>query len=78
MTLDPVSTANPGWQDFLTAYNQWCSDNGGFPLLNQTPGLTQAIVQKAFGSRLQTLADVRKQYDPTNRMLNSYFSGLLP
>ena len=78
MTLDPVSTANPGWQDFLTAYNQWCSDNGGFPLLNQTPGLTPAIVQKAFGSRLQTLSDVRKQYDPTNRMLSPYFSNLLP
>jgi FAD/FMN-containing dehydrogenase len=78
MTLDPVSTANPGWPDFLTAYNQWCSDNGGLPLLNQTPGLTQAIVQKAFGTRLQTFSDVRKQYDPTNRMLNAYFSALLP
>jgi FAD binding domain len=78
MTLDPVSTANPGWEDFLTAYNQWCSDNGGFPLLNQTPALTAAIVQKAFGSRLQTLSDARKQYDPTNRMLSPYFSALLP
>ena len=77
MTLDPVSTANPGWQDFLTAYNQWCSDNGGFPLLNQTPSLTSAIVQKAFGSRLQQFADARKQYDPTDRMLNAYFSSLL-
>jgi hypothetical protein len=78
MTLDPVSTANPGWQDFLTTYNQWCSDNGGFPLLNQTPGLTAPIVQKAFGSRLQTLSDARKQYDPTNRLLSPYFAALLP
>ena len=78
MTLDPVSTANPGWQDFLTAYNQWCSDNNGFPLLNQTPGLTAAIVQKAFGQRLQTFSDVRKQYDPTNRLFSPYFAALLP
>jgi hypothetical protein len=78
MTLDPVSTANPGWQDFLTAYNQWCSDNGGFPLLNQTPTLTAAIVQKAFGPRLQTLSDARQQYDPTGRMLSPDFGALLP
>jgi len=32
---------------------------------------------KAFGSRLQTLATVRKQYDPTDRLLNSYFKSLL-
>jgi FAD/FMN-containing dehydrogenase len=78
MTLDPVSTANPGWEDFLAAYNQFCTDHNGLPLLNQTPGLTPAIVQKAFGTRLQTLSDARKQYDPTNRLLNSYFAGLLP
>src|SRR6201996_467909 len=64
MTLDPVSTANPGWDDFLATYNQFCSDRNGVPLLNQTPQLSAAIVQKAFGSRLQTLADARKEYDP--------------
>ena len=37
ITIDPVSTANPGWPEFLTAYNQFCSDHGGIPLLNQTP-----------------------------------------
>ena len=37
MTIDPVSTANPGWTEFLAAYNQFCSDHGGIPLLNQTP-----------------------------------------
>jgi hypothetical protein len=72
-----VSTANPGWEEFLLAYNQFCVDRNGMPLLNQTPGLTAAIVQKAFGSRLQTLATVRKQYDPTDRLLNSYFKSLL-
>jgi FAD/FMN-containing dehydrogenase len=77
MTLDPVSTANPGWEDFLAAYNQFCVDHGGFPLLNQTPGLTAAIVQRAFGDRLNTLIEARRQYDPTNRLLNLYFRSLL-
>ena len=77
MTLDPVSTANPGWDDFLLAYNQFCSDRNGKPLLNQTPHLTAPILRKAFGSRLQVLADTRKQYDPNGRLLNDYFRALL-
>ncbi len=77
MTLDPVSTANPGWNDFLVAYNDFCVDHGGLPLLNQTPGLTAPMAQKAFGDRLKTLADTRKTYDPGNRLLNDYFNGLL-
>jgi hypothetical protein len=77
MTLDPVSTANPGWFDYLPVYNQFCSDRNGKPLLNQTPDLTPAIVQKASGARLKVIADTRRQYDPQNRMLNDYFRTLL-
>lgn len=78
MTLDPVSTANPGWSDFLLAYNQFCSDRNGRPLLNQTPNVTAPILRKAFGPRLQVLAETRKQYDPSGRLLNDYFRALLP
>jgi FAD/FMN-containing dehydrogenase len=77
MTIDPVSTANPGWRDYLPVYNQFCNDRGGKPLLNQTPLLTPDIVKKAFGSRLQTLIDTRKQFDPNGRLLNDYFRMLL-
>jgi FAD/FMN-containing dehydrogenase len=77
MTLDPVSTANPGWDDFLAAYNQFCVGLNGKPLLNQTPGLTAAILQGAYGDRLATLEATRKQYDPQDRLLNDYFRGLL-
>jgi FAD/FMN-containing dehydrogenase len=77
MTLDPVSTANPGWDDFLTAYNQFCIGLDGKPLLNQTPGLTAAVVQGAYGDRLKTLESTRKKYDPQDRLLNDYFRGLL-
>ena len=73
MTIDPVSTANPGWDDFLVAYNQFCVSLNGKPLPNQTPGLTAAMLQAAFGDKLQVLSDTRKQYDPENRLLNPYF-----
>jgi len=77
MTIDPVSTANPGWDDFLEAYNQFCDARNGRPLLNQTPGLTAAMVQKAFGDRWKAFAAARKQFDPNDRLLNGYFRDLL-
>lgn len=77
MTIDPVSTANPGWDDFILAYNQFCSDRNGMPLLNQTPSLSPSIVQKAYGDKLAKFDSIRKQYDPGDRMLNGYFRALL-
>jgi hypothetical protein len=77
ITIDPVSTANPGWTTFLGAYNQFCSDRGGVPLMNQTFGLTPAMVRKALGERLQTFAQARQTSDPNGRLLNDYFRDLL-
>jgi len=77
LTIDPVSTANPGWKAFLSDYNQFCSDRDGMPLLNQTFGVTPAIANKALGPRLKIIDDTRKTYDPSNRLLNDYFSSLL-
>ena len=77
MTIDPVSTGNTGWKPFLEAYNQFCLDRGGKPLLNQTFGLTATIVRTAFGDRLKTFAEARRQFDPSDRLLNDYFRVLL-
>jgi FAD/FMN-containing dehydrogenase len=78
ITIDPVSTANQGWDDFLQAYNQFCFEHGGVPLLNQTPGVTRPQAEKAFTDRLIKFAEQRKVYDPHNRLLNDYFKELLP
>ena len=77
MTIDPVSTANPGWKTFLADYNRYCSEQGGFPLMNQTWGITRQQAQKALGPRLKTFADVRKTFDPDGRLLSEYFRDLL-
>ncbi|HZC43341.1 MAG TPA: FAD-linked oxidase, partial [Acidobacteriaceae bacterium] len=78
MTIDPVSTGNPGWDEFLVVYNQFCSQRNGVPLFNQTAGLTAEIVQKNYGDRLQQMSDARERYDPHDRLLNEYFRNLLP
>jgi hypothetical protein len=77
MTIDPVSTGNPGWPEFLTAYNQFCSAHGGIPLFNQTDGITPAQVQQALGARLMKFAAARRVYDPEGRLLNAYFREML-
>uniref|UniRef100_UPI000B4A4565 FAD-binding oxidoreductase n=1 Tax=Calothrix rhizosoleniae TaxID=888997 RepID=UPI000B4A4565 len=64
LTLDPVSTGNPGWEDFLTAYNDFCSHQGGVPLFNQSRGITPKQTRKAFGDRLDEFERHRQQFDP--------------
>jgi hypothetical protein len=76
MTIDPVSTANPGWREFLADFNQWCSDQGGVPLPNQTFGVTREQAEKALGERLATIAAKRAEFDPENRLLNDFFRTL--
>jgi FAD/FMN-containing dehydrogenase len=77
MTVDPVSTANPGWEAFLDAYNDLCSNQGGIPLLNQTARVTAGQAQKGLGERLKLFGKTRKIYDPDNRLLNGFFRDLL-
>jgi FAD/FMN-containing dehydrogenase len=77
MTIDPVSTANPGWNEFLDAYNEFCIANKGIPLMNQTLGIKRAQAQRALGDRLKLFAATRREFDPNDRLLNDYFRDLL-
>ena len=77
MTIDPVDTGSKGWDEFLQAYNDFCSERGGVPLFNQSKWLTRDHVQKAFGDRLRVFWTYRTRLDPDNRLLNAYFEERL-
>ncbi|MDH3693045.1 MAG: FAD-binding protein [Gammaproteobacteria bacterium] len=77
MTLDPVTTGAPGWDDFLRAYNEFCSQHDGIPLFNQSKWLTRSQVQKAFGGRISKFWRYKQRFDPNNRLMNDYFNNLL-
>jgi len=77
MSIDPASTGGKEWEEFLVAYNEFCSAEGGIPLFNQTPFLTPEQVRRAFGDRLDELEAYRKKWDPDDRLLDSYFRELL-
>jgi FAD binding domain-containing protein/D-arabinono-1,4-lactone oxidase len=77
MSIDPVSTGGPGWDEFLKAFNEFSSAHNGHPLFNQTKHLTPEQVAKAYGKRWAEFAQARSARDPGNRLLSSYFATLL-
>lgn len=77
MSIDPASTAAPGWKPFLQAFNRFCSERGGRPLFNQTPLLDVSQVERAYGEELEVFRQLRDRFDPENRFLNDHFGVLL-
>jgi FAD/FMN-containing dehydrogenase len=76
-TLEPSSSGEKGWDDFLIDFNDFASAFGGTPTFNQTRALQPEHVAKAFGERLKLFRALRQRTDPLNRLRNSYFAYLL-
>ena len=77
VTLEPSSTGEAGWDDFLIDFNDFASSLGGTPTFNQTRALQVEHVTKAFGERVKLFRALRQRTDPLNRLRNSYFAYLL-
>jgi L-gulonolactone oxidase len=76
-TLEPSSTGDSGWDDYLIDFNDFATSNGGVPTFNQTRALQPEHVSKAFGERAKLFRALRHRTDPLNRLRNSYFAYLL-
>jgi len=76
-TLEPSSTGDAGWDDFLIDFNDFASSQGGTPTFNQTKALQPEHVAKSFGERARLFRALRQRTDPLNRLHNSYFAYLL-
>jgi FAD/FMN-containing dehydrogenase len=77
VTLEPSSTGDRGWDDFLIDFNDFASASGGVPTFNQSRALQPEHTSKAFGERLKLFRALRLRTDPNNRLRNSYFAYLL-
>ena len=75
-TLEPSSTGDQGWDDFLIDFNDFASGLGGTPTFNQTRALQPEHVTKSFGERIKLFRALRQRTDPLNRLYNSYFAHL--
>jgi hypothetical protein len=76
-TLEPSSTGERGWDEFLMDFNDFAAKLGGTPTFNQTRALRPEHVNQAFGDRLKLFRALRHRADPLNRLRNSYFAYLL-
>jgi FAD/FMN-containing dehydrogenase len=76
-TLEPSSTGEKGWAEFLIDFNDFASALGGIPTFNQSRSLKPEHVTKAFGERAKLFRALRQRTDPLNRLCNSYFAHLL-
>ena len=78
-SIDPIHapTDVSAWQAFLRKFNDFASERNGIPLLNQSPFVTQAQVQAAYGQHWTQFSVAVRAADPTNRMLNPFFAALL-
>jgi FAD/FMN-containing dehydrogenase len=77
VTLEPASSGEAGWDDFLIDFNEFASARGGVPTFNQTRALQPEHVARAFGERAKLFKALRQRTDPVNRLRNSYFAHLL-
>jgi FAD/FMN-containing dehydrogenase len=77
LTLEPSSTGESGWDDFLIDFNEFAAARGGVPTFNQTRALQPEHVSRAFGERAKLFKALRQRTDPLNRLRNSYFAYLL-
>jgi len=78
-SIDPIHAPTDlgAWQAFLQAFNDFANQRNGIPLLNQSPLVTQAQVQAAYGARWDQFSSAVRSADPGGRMLNPYFAALL-
>jgi hypothetical protein len=77
-TLSPLSTQSEGWDDFVLDFADFAAHNHGVPFFNQTRNATPEIVAQRFGTRLAFFNKVRRELDPSDRLVNQYFQAYLP
>eukprot|EP00172_Hildenbrandia_rubra_P000682 Plantae.Rhodophyta-Hildenbrandia_rubra.ctg1374.p1 GENE.Plantae.Rhodophyta-Hildenbrandia_rubra.ctg1374~~Plantae.Rhodophyta-Hildenbrandia_rubra.ctg1374.p1 ORF type:complete len:454 (-),score=69.23 Plantae.Rhodophyta-Hildenbrandia_rubra.ctg1374:77-1438(-) len=76
LTIDPVSSGSKGWEGFLGAYNEFCIQHDGKPLLNQTGGLAPLQAKAAFKKEIAEFQTVRHMHDPLDRFYAPFFRNL--
>lgn len=76
-TLEPSSTGERGWAEFLIDFNDFASGLGGVPTFNQSRALKPEHTSRALGERARLFRALRERTDPINRLCNSYFAHLL-
>jgi len=78
-SIDPIhaSTNDAAWHEFLRRFNEFAYQRNGIPLLNQSPFVERKHMEAAYGQRWLEFSEWVRKSDPSGRMLNEFFAGLL-
>jgi len=78
-SLDPIHavTDQAAWDGFLREFNEFAAKHHGIPLLNQSPFVTRAQCEDAYGPRWKEWSEWVRSTDPASRMLNPFFREIL-
>lgn len=78
-SIDPIhsSTDDAAWHHFLRQFNEFATQRGGIPLLNQSPFVERRHMEAAYGPRWLEFSEWVRTMDPEGRMLNPFFADLL-
>jgi hypothetical protein len=76
-TLEPSSSGDNGWDDFLIDFNDFASALGGTPTFNQTRALQVEHVTKSFGERAKLFRACAKERIRSIGCATAYFAYLL-
>lgn len=74
VALRALSTQAAGWEDFVIDFGEFARHWGGIPAFNQTRSIPADYPAQVFGSRLTFFNQIRKRFDPENRMMNPFLS----
>ena len=74
IALRAISTQAKGWDNFAIDFGDFARHWGGSPLFNQTRDVASDYPAQVFGSRFDFFRKIRRQFDPENRMMNTYLS----
>ena len=74
IALQTQSTEQRGWDDFAMDLSEFAENWGGTPLFNQSQVLRESYANQMYSGRLEFFKKIRRQLDPENRLLNSYFA----
>ena len=78
-SIDPIHAPSDqaAWDRFLREFNDFAAKRGGIPLFNQSPFITRAHCEAAYGARWTEFSAWVRAVDPDGRMLNPFFKELL-
>jgi FAD/FMN-containing dehydrogenase len=76
-TISPLATQTDGWDDYIFDFAEFAAQHKGVPFFNQTRHASPELVSQRFGNRLSFFNKVRRELDPTDRLLNQFFATYL-